>query len=123
MPTANRTESGGFATTEGTLYVSKPFRSKSSKKTCSTITFTPRKAISKGWIRYYWTVWVSGPSLPHGPLPSPSTWARVLTILQIMIMKMHSYMSTNGYLQYVPHKSDQVLKQLRHATTDAGGWN
>jgi len=38
----SRTSSGGFNTTEGTIYVSKPFRSKKSKKLRATITFTPR---------------------------------------------------------------------------------
>ncbi|KAH7926040.1 MBOAT-domain-containing protein [Leucogyrophana mollusca] len=213
MPMANRTESGGFATTEGTLYVSKPFRSKSSKKMRSMITFTPRKshfdttnessganefrgfftlfwismflfmvqtyissfeangyalsfafatmfsrdaitlalsdlllvlttalcvpfakAISKGWIRYYWTGVIIQHLFQTSVLFVAVTWtfnrqwpwvqSGFLTLHSlVMIMKMHSYMSTNGYLQYVSHKSDQVLKQLRHATTDAGGWN
>lgn len=43
-PTPNRTDSGGFKTSEGTLYVSKPFRSKSTKKLRALITFAPRKS-------------------------------------------------------------------------------
>lgn len=43
-PAAGRTNSGGFKTTEGTLYISKPFRSKSSKKMRALITFAPRKS-------------------------------------------------------------------------------
>lgn len=43
-PLAGRTNSGGFKTTEGTLYVSQPFRSKSSKKLRALITFAPRKS-------------------------------------------------------------------------------
>jgi len=39
-----RTESGGFSTPEGTIYVSKPFRSKSSKKLRAMIAFAPRKS-------------------------------------------------------------------------------
>ncbi|TFK39815.1 MBOAT, membrane-bound O-acyltransferase family-domain-containing protein [Crucibulum laeve] len=39
-----RTASGGFETSEGTLYVSKPYRSKSSKKLRALITFAPRKS-------------------------------------------------------------------------------
>jgi sterol O-acyltransferase len=44
VPIAGRTNSGGFKTTDGTLYVSKPFRSKSSKKLRALITFAPRKS-------------------------------------------------------------------------------
>ena len=43
-PIASRTLSGGFKTSEGTLYVSKPYRSKSSKKLRALITFAPRKS-------------------------------------------------------------------------------
>ncbi|KAF9240644.1 MBOAT, membrane-bound O-acyltransferase family-domain-containing protein [Melanogaster broomeanus] len=39
-----RTGRRGFSTTEGTLYVSKPIRSKSSKKLRAMITFEPRKS-------------------------------------------------------------------------------
>ena len=40
----HRTLSGGFKTSDGTLYVSKPYRSKSSKKLRALITFAPRKS-------------------------------------------------------------------------------
>ena len=40
----SRTASGGFKTSEGTLYVSKPYRSKSSKKLRALITFAPRQS-------------------------------------------------------------------------------
>lgn len=43
-PTTGRTNSGGFKTTDGTIYVSQPFRSKSSKKLRALITFAPRKS-------------------------------------------------------------------------------
>ncbi|KAF8074835.1 MBOAT, membrane-bound O-acyltransferase family-domain-containing protein [Lyophyllum atratum] len=43
-PGANRTNSGGFKTSEGTLYVSRPYRSKTSKKLRALITFAPRKS-------------------------------------------------------------------------------
>lgn len=43
-PRPRRTNSGGFKTSEGTLYVSQPFRSKSSKKLRALITFAPRKS-------------------------------------------------------------------------------
>lgn len=43
-PSIGRTQSGGFKTTDGTLYVSQPFRSKTSKKMRALITFAPRKS-------------------------------------------------------------------------------
>jgi len=39
-----------------------------------------------------------------------------------MIMKMHSYMATNGYLRHVSQQSAAVLDQLRDATSRIGGW-
>lgn len=39
-----------------------------------------------------------------------------------MIMKMHSYMATNGYLRYVSQQSAEILSQLRDATVRVGGW-
>lgn len=44
MPLPSRTPSGGFKTKEGTLYVSKPFRSSTSHKLKAMIAFTPRKS-------------------------------------------------------------------------------
>jgi sterol O-acyltransferase len=41
-PNGNLTE--GFKTTDGTIYVSKPFRSKNSKKLRALITFKPRSS-------------------------------------------------------------------------------
>jgi sterol O-acyltransferase len=40
-----------------------------------------------------------------------------------MIMKMHSYMTINGYLQSVSTRSQQVLEELHRATADVGGWD
>lgn len=40
-----------------------------------------------------------------------------------MIMKMHSYMATNGYLRYVSQQSAEILTQLRDATVRVGGWD
>jgi hypothetical protein len=39
-----RTASGGFKTTDGTIYVSKPFRSSTSKKLRAMVTFAPRQS-------------------------------------------------------------------------------
>lgn len=44
-PVAERTPSGGFKTSDGTIYVSKPYRSKSSKKLRALVTFTPRESV------------------------------------------------------------------------------
>ncbi len=38
-------------------------------------------------------------------------------------MKMHSYMSVNGYLQHVTEQSQQLLDTLRKATRRVGGWD
>ncbi|RDB20828.1 Sterol O-acyltransferase 2 [Hypsizygus marmoreus] len=43
-PPADRTKSGEFKTSEGILYVSRPYRSKTSKKLRALITFAPRKS-------------------------------------------------------------------------------
>ncbi|KAG6890320.1 hypothetical protein C0995_009527 [Termitomyces sp. Mi166 len=44
VPPVSRATSGGFKTSGGTFYVSKPYRSRSSKKLRALITFTPRKS-------------------------------------------------------------------------------
>ena len=40
-----------------------------------------------------------------------------------MIMKMHSYMSTNGYLLKVNHSFEKKMDTLRSATSRVGGWD
>jgi sterol O-acyltransferase len=40
-----------------------------------------------------------------------------------MIMKMHSYMTINGYLQFVSTRSLQLFEELRQATLQVGGWD
>ena len=40
-----------------------------------------------------------------------------------MIMKMHSYMSTNGYLLKVNHNFEKKMDTLRSATSRIGGWD
>ena len=39
-----------------------------------------------------------------------------------MLMKMHSYMATNGYLRHASQQSAEILAQLRAATLRVGGW-
>jgi hypothetical protein len=43
-PIIGRTVSGGFRTEEGTIHVSRPFRSKKSRKLRAMVSFTPRKS-------------------------------------------------------------------------------
>ena len=43
-------------------------------------------------------------------------------MVQTMLMKMHSYMATNGYLRYVSQQSAEIQAQLRNATLHVGGW-
>lgn len=38
-----------------------------------------------------------------------------------MIMKMHSYITINGYLQYVSEQSQKKLDELRQAVTESSG--
>ncbi|KAE9386037.1 hypothetical protein BT96DRAFT_960654 [Gymnopus androsaceus JB14] len=209
----SRTSSGGFQTSDGTLYVSKPFKSKSSKKLRAVITFAPRqstfdinnessganefrgfftlfwisififtvrtyvrsietnghalnlvfatmfskdaitlalsdavlvgstsvcvlfaKAISNRWIRYHWTGLVIQHIFQTSVLIVAVGWTfnRDWPWVQsgfftlhtlVMIMKMHSYMTVNGYLQSVSEQSQAILKQLRAATETEGGWD
>ena len=42
IPAVARTESSNFSTENGTIHVSKPFRSRASKKLRALVTFTPR---------------------------------------------------------------------------------
>ncbi|KAJ7782059.1 MBOAT, membrane-bound O-acyltransferase family-domain-containing protein [Mycena maculata] len=208
-----RTNSGGFSTPEGTIYVSKPFRSKSSKKLRAMVAFVPRpshfdinnessganefrgfftlfwismfiftvstyvrsietsgyalnlrfatmfsrdaitlaisdavlvgatalcvpfaKAISKGWIRYYWTGLILQHAIQTFALVSAISWTfnRQWPWVQsgfftlhtlVMIMKVHSYMTVNGHLRYVSEMSQALLDDLRKATVAAGGWD
>jgi len=41
---------------------------------------------------------------------------------QTIIMKMHSYIATNGYMQYVSQRSAEIMTQLCDATVRVGGW-
>ncbi|KAI0924908.1 hypothetical protein AcW2_005644 [Taiwanofungus camphoratus] len=209
----SQNHSAGFQTAEGTLYVSKPFRSSTNNKLRAMITFTPRnsafdpsneksgsnefrgfftlfwismfiwtirtyvssietngyplnlaffsmfsrdavtlalsdaalilntglcvpfaKAISKGWIRYYWT----GLTLQHIwqtiVLMVAVTWtfnrhwpwvqSGFLTLHTfVLLMKVHSYISTNGQLHWVHQQAEAVFTDLRRAAADEGGWD
>src|SRR6267154_1392080 len=39
-----------------------------------------------------------------------------------MIMKMHSYVSVNGYLQWISRRLKVILAELKCATSRVGGW-
>ncbi|EIW79413.1 hypothetical protein CONPUDRAFT_59491 [Coniophora puteana RWD-64-598 SS2] len=206
-PTAN----GGYATTEGTLHVSKPFRDNKSKKMRAVVTFHPRKshfdtsneasgtnefrgfftlfwismflftvqtyitsfethgyalsmgfatmfsrdavtlalsdlllvattglcvpfakAVSKGWIRYYWVGVIIQHVFQTLVLVVAVTWtfnrqwpwvqSGFLTLHSlVMIMKMHSYMTVNGYLQWVRTRAKDTFGRMSEATEEYGG--
>lgn len=101
----------------------------------STVLCVPfAKAISKGWINYYWTGLIIQHSFQTFVLFTAITWtyhrqwpwvqSGFLTLhTLVMIMKMHSYMTVNGYLQHVSVQSQRSLEQLRKATESVGGWD
>ncbi|KAL4065834.1 MBOAT, membrane-bound O-acyltransferase family-domain-containing protein [Scleroderma citrinum] len=200
---ATRTQSGALTTSEGTLYVSKPFRSKTSKKLRAIVTFEPRKshfdttnersgtnefrgfftlfwislflftvqtyisslevngyalsfafatmfsrdavvlaisdavlvsttaicvpfakAVVQGRLKYYWTGVVFQHLLQTAILVVAVVWtyhrqwpwvqSGFLTLHSfVMIMKMHSYMTVNGYLKNVLQHSQRVYQELQ----------
>ncbi|KAI8996386.1 MBOAT-domain-containing protein [Trametes punicea] len=92
------------------------------------------KAIVNGWIRYNWT----GVLIQHlwqtFVLATAIIWtfnrqwpwvqSGFLTLHSFtMIMKMHSYISTNGQLASVHRQAQKVLAQLKQATVEEGGWD
>lgn len=129
------------------------------------------KALSKGWISYYWTGLVLQHVLQTTILFSAITWtfnrhvissclgqnyhlhlslpfrkwpwvqSGFLTLhslvrwflrtknsgtdvsCQVMVMKMHSYLTINGHLQYISRQSKPLLSQLQKATLEFGGWD
>ncbi|OSD04816.1 MBOAT-domain-containing protein [Trametes coccinea BRFM310] len=92
------------------------------------------KAVAHGWIRYY----PAGVILQHlwqtAVLAIAIIWtfnrhwpwvqSGFLTLHSFtMIMKMHSYLSTNGQLAYTYHHAEKVLAELKQATEEDGGWD
>lgn len=206
-----RTNSGGFKSADGTLYVSKPFRSQSSRKLRATITFTPRsshfdtnnpssganefrgfftlfwisiflftartyiegieangaplnlqfaalfsrhalplalsdlilvlstgvcvpfaKLLAKGYIKYHWTGVIIQHTWQAMVLGITVKWtfdrqwpwvqSGFLTLhCLVMIMKMHSYIYVNGYLQWVDREAKTALDILCKETERVGG--
>jgi len=47
----------------------------------------------------------------------------ILMLSQVMIMKMHSYITVNGQLQQVQIKSDKLFAKLKTVTQSVGGWD
>ncbi|KAF8269797.1 MBOAT, membrane-bound O-acyltransferase family-domain-containing protein [Lactarius quietus] len=91
------------------------------------------KAVSKGWIKYYWTGVLIQHALQTFILFAAVKWtfnrqwpwvqSGFLTLHTfVMLMKMHSYMATNGYLKHASQQSAELLTQLRDATSRVGGW-
>ncbi|KZT70797.1 MBOAT-domain-containing protein [Daedalea quercina L-15889] len=208
-----RNQSMDFQTPEGTVHVSKPFRSRQTKKLRAMITFIPRKshfdttnersgtnefrgfftlfwicmfvfvvrsyissyqehgyplegaffsmfsrdaitlafsdavlvlstglcvpfvkACVNGWIRYYWV----GVILQHLWQTSvlfiaiqwtfnrgwPWVQSGFLTLHSlVLVMKMHSYVTTNGQLQWVHKRTEKVYTKLRRLVAEEGGWD
>jgi sterol O-acyltransferase len=90
------------------------------------------KAISKGWINYYWTGAVIQHIFQTCVLFITVTWtfhrqwpwvqSGFLTLHSIvMIMKMYSFISVNGYLQWISRRSIDVLAEINDATAHVGG--
>ncbi|EJF64108.1 MBOAT-domain-containing protein [Dichomitus squalens] len=92
------------------------------------------KAIAKGWIRYYPIALVIQHLWQCAVLALAVTWtfnrhwpwvqSGFLTLHSfVMIMKMHSYLSTNGELAHANSQAERVLDQLQKATESEGGWD
>ncbi|KAI0339433.1 MBOAT-domain-containing protein [Trametopsis cervina] len=92
------------------------------------------QAIRKGWVNYYW----AGAALQHLwqtlvlAVAVQWTFTRQWPWVQsgyltlhtlVLIMKMHSYMSINGYLAHVDAQAQSMLAQLRKMTEAVGGWD
>ncbi|OJT11939.1 Sterol O-acyltransferase 2 [Trametes pubescens] len=91
-------------------------------------------AMSKGWIRYYYFGIVLQHLWQAAVLGMAITWTfnRQWPWVQsgfftlhsfVMMMKMHSYLSTNGQLAYTHHKAEKVFAQLQEAADAEGGWD
>ncbi|KAI5123524.1 hypothetical protein M0805_006684 [Coniferiporia weirii] len=208
----SRTPSGGIQTSDGTLYVSRPFSAGTGKKSRAVISFVPRNstfdpqdtstpnefrgffalfwismfllvvqnyvvsyersgypmelafaamfsrhalalalsdaalvlstglcvpfalALKRGWINFYPVGIIMQHTFQTLVLFIAVTWTfnRKWPWVQsgfftlhslVMIMKMHSYMSTNGYLQKVHRDFEAAMASLRSLASAAGGWD
>ncbi|KZT09838.1 MBOAT-domain-containing protein [Laetiporus sulphureus 93-53] len=91
------------------------------------------KAIQHGWIRYYWigvviqNLWQTTLLFRAIKWTFTRHWPWVqsgfLTLHTfVLVMKMHSYVTTNGQLHWVNQQAERVYAQLRHAIADEGSW-
>ncbi|KAI0061050.1 MBOAT-domain-containing protein [Artomyces pyxidatus] len=91
------------------------------------------KAVSKGWIKYYSIGVIIQHTFQGLVLFTAVRWtfnrqwpwvqSGFLTLhTLVLIMKMHSYMAVNGYLQWASAQSDELMSQLRRETDRVGGW-
>ncbi|KAI0741598.1 MBOAT-domain-containing protein [Daedaleopsis nitida] len=91
------------------------------------------KAVAKGWLRYNCTGLVLQHLWQGAVLAIAITWtfnrqwpwvqSGFLTLHSfVMIMKMHSYISTNGELAQTHEQAEKVYAQLKKATDAQGGW-
>ncbi|KAH9852659.1 MBOAT-domain-containing protein [Lenzites betulinus] len=92
------------------------------------------KAIAKGWIPSYTAGIIFQHLWQAAVLGIAVTWtfnrqwpwvqSGFLTLHSfVMIMKMHSYVSTNTDLAYTHKRAAKVLAQLKEATEAEGGWD
>ncbi|KAH8093272.1 MBOAT, membrane-bound O-acyltransferase family-domain-containing protein [Cristinia sonorae] len=90
------------------------------------------KAIKNGWIRYYWVgvviqhLWQTTLLLVVISWTFQRNWPWVqsgyLTLhTLVMIMKVHSYVATNGYLQWVDKQAQSTLKHLHSLAETSDG--
>ncbi|KAJ3544713.1 hypothetical protein NM688_g5710 [Phlebia brevispora] len=101
----------------------------------STLICVPfAQAVANGWIQYYWTGLILQHIWQTSVLFLAITWtfdrhwpwvqSGFLTLhTLVMLMKMHSYMNINGYLQYARQQAQELKVQLRKATEAVGGWD
>lgn len=91
------------------------------------------KAIQTGWIRYYWTgvvlqhLWQTFVLFTVIEWTFNRHWPWVqsgfLTLHSlVLVMKMHSYVTTNGQLHWVNEQAKKLFEQLQRAVADEGGW-
>ncbi|CCM02576.1 uncharacterized protein FIBRA_04679 [Fibroporia radiculosa] len=91
------------------------------------------RAFTNGWFKYYWTgvaiqhLWQTMVLFVAIKWTFNRHWPWVqsgfLTLHSlVMVMKMHSYVTTNGQLQWVNSQAEEVQTQLRHVVADEGGW-
>lgn len=92
------------------------------------------KACVKGWIRYYWFgviiqhLWQTTLLFTAIQWTFNRGWPWVqsgfLTLHSfVLVMKMHSYVTTNGQLQWVHQRVEKLYTQLRRAVADEGDWD